>query len=161
MRARIAASVLLSAGILLGTSGCNLYAPQATTIQYDASDGVSGNVGDVGVRNVIVLSEDGETANVLVSLVNQGDAPVSLNVQYEAASGKVTQTITVNGNSVVSLGAEDAPALVLENVDVAPGTLFPIFFQYGEETGVEVLAPVLDGTLITYSTLLPEAPDAE
>jgi hypothetical protein len=61
----------------------------------------------------------------------------------------------------VSLGAEDAPALVLENVDVAPGTLFPIFFQYGEETGVEVLAPVLDGTLITYSTLLPEAPDAE
>ena len=161
MRARIAASVLLSAGILLGTSGCNLYAPQATMIQYDASDGVSGNVGDVGVRNVIVLSEDGETANVLVSLVNDGDSAVSLNVQYEAASGKVTQTVTVNGNSALSLGTEGVPALVLSDVDAAPGSLFPIYFQYGEETGVEILAPVLDGSLITYSTLLPEAPAAE
>jgi hypothetical protein len=86
---------------------------------------------------------------------------VSLNVQYEAASGKVTQTVTVNANSVVSFGAADGPALVLDDVDTAPGSLFPIFFQYGEETGVELLAPVLDGTLITYSTLVPTAAPAE
>ena len=155
MRVRIAASVVLAAGILLGTSACNLLAPQATTAHYDASDGVSGDVGDVAIRNAILLSNDGSTANLLATVINQGDSAHALNVQYSTGAEKVTQKVTIRANSSVTIGTPDAPAVTLENIDTSPGALFPVFLQYGDETGVELLVAVLDGTLNEYSTLMP------
>ena len=153
MRARIAASVVLAAGILLGTSACDFSAPQATTIHYDASDGVSGDVGNVAIRNAILISDDGHSANLLVTLVNQGSKAQSLNVQYTSGSNKVTNTVTVEPNSSVTLGTPGEPSVDLQKVDTPPGALFPVYFQYGNETGVQLLIPVLDGTLSQYSTL--------
>lgn len=155
MRARIAASVVLAAGILLGTTACNLLAPQATTNRYEASDGVGGDVGDIAIRNAMLISNDGSSANLVVTVVNQGDSAHSLNVQYVTGGDKVTQRLTVRANSTVTVGTPDAPAVTLENIDTQPGSLFPVFIQYGNETGVELLVPVLDGTLDQYSTLAP------
>jgi len=155
VRARSAASVILAAGILMGTSACGFYSPQATTIHYDASDGVSGNVGDVAIRNALLLSEDGETANLLATVINQGDTTHSLEVQYEAKGEKVTQNVTIAAHETVTLGTPGSPAVTVENMDSAPGKLFPVFFQYGDETGAELLLPILDGTQGEYSTLLP------
>ncbi|TFC96275.1 MULTISPECIES: DNA modification methylase [Cryobacterium] len=154
MRARTIVSVVLAAGILLGTSGCNLFAPQSTTAKYDASDGVSGDVGDLAIRNAILLSEEGAVANLVVTVVNSGDTAQSLNVQYDDGSDKVNQKVNVDANSSVTLGTEDAPTVTV-TADLELGSLFPVFFQYGGETGVEVLVPVLDGSLGEYSTLLP------
>lgn len=156
MRARIVASVVLAAGILMGTSACNLLAPQATTNHYDASDGVSANVGDIAVRNAILIS-DGTDANLVVTIVNQGDTAHSVNMQYTVGGEKVTQKLNVDPNTTVSLGAGDTPPLGLGSVDTQPGALFPVFVQYGQETGAELLVPVLDGTLSQYSTLVPTA----
>ena len=44
MKFRIVLAASLALGVALGTSGCNLIQPQATTKQYDASDGVGVNV---------------------------------------------------------------------------------------------------------------------
>lgn len=155
MRARIAASVVLAAGILLGTSACGFFAPQATLIQYNASDGVSGEVGQIHIRNALLISSDGEVANLVVSVVNPTDTQQSLLVQYESSTGKVSQEVPVEGNSTVTFGTDGAPSVILENMDSPTGSLFPVFFQYGEETGVELLLPVLTGTQGEYSTLLP------
>ena len=155
MRARIAASVVLAAGILLGTSACGFYAPQATLIQYDASDGVSGDVGQLHIRNALLLSTDGELANLIVSVVNPTDTLQSLLVQYESSTGTVSQDVPVEANTTVTLGTDGAASVVLENMDSQPGSLFPVFFQYGEETGTELLVPVLSGSQEEYSTLLP------
>jgi len=155
VRARVLLSVLLTAGILLGTSGCNLLAPQSTTKHYDASDGVSGNVGDLQVRNAIVLSTDGKTGSLLVTVVNASDSAHSLSVQYTAATGKVTQQVTLKPQSSTAIGTTGGPVITLENIDAPLGSLFPVYFQYGTETGLQLLAPVLDGTLSQYSTLLP------
>ena len=154
MRARTIVSVVVAAGILLGTSGCNLLAPQSTTAKYDASDGVSGDVGDLAIRNAILVSEEGDVANLVVTVVNSGDSARSLNVQYDDGSDKVNQKVNVDANSSVTLGTEDAPTVTV-TADLELGALFPVFFQYGGETGVEMLVPVLDGTLGEYSTLLP------
>ncbi|TFB60163.1 hypothetical protein E3T34_03975 [Cryobacterium sp. TMT1-62] len=154
MKARIIVSVVVATGILLGTSGCNLLAPQSTTAKYDASDGVSGNVGDLAIRNAMLLSDDGNIANLVVTVVNSGDSAHSLNVQYDDGTEKFTQEVNVDANSSVTFGTPDAPTVTVA-ADVAPGSLFPVFFQYGNETGVEVLVPVLDGSLEEYSTLLP------
>ena len=158
MRARTVASVVLAAGILLGTSACNLAAPQATTIQYDASDGVSGDVGDIAVRNAMLITEDGETANLVVTVVNRGDSAHSLTVQFTAAGDKVTERINVPANTSLTVGTPDAPTVTLENTGAETGGLFPVYFQYGEETPLELLVPVLDTTLPEYSTLAPSAP---
>lgn len=155
MRARIAASVVLAAGILLGTSACGFFAPQATLIQYNASDGVSGDVGQIHIRNALLLSTDGELANLVVSVVNTTDTLQSLRVQYESSTGTVSQDVPVEANTTVTLGTDGAASVVLENMDSQPGSLFPVFFQYGEETGTELLVPVLSGSQDEYSTLLP------
>ena len=47
MKVRIVVAAALAVGISLGTAGCNLIQPQATTNPYDASDGVGINVGDL------------------------------------------------------------------------------------------------------------------
>lgn len=156
MSARIVASVFLAAGILVGTSACGFSAPQATLIHYDPSDGVSGDVGDIAFRNAMLLSEDGSTASLLVTAVNKGDTAQSVAVQYEAGGKKVTDHVTVRANSSVTIGTKNRPHVLLEDIDSAPGNLFPVFFQYGEETGVQLLLPILDGTTgAQYADLLP------
>jgi hypothetical protein len=154
VRARIATSVVLAAGILLGTSACGFFAPQATTLHYDPSDGVSGNVGSVAVRNALLITDNQGAANFVATLVNQGDQAQSVKVQYTSGSEKITRSINVQANSTTSLGANATP-LTLENFDGKPGALFPVFLQYGETTGIDLLVPVLDGTLAAYATLVP------
>lgn len=124
-------------------------------IQYNASDGVSGDVGKMHIRNALLLSTDGERANLVVSVVNPTDTQQSLLVQYESSTGKVSREVPVDGNTTVTFGTDGAPSVVLENMDSQPGSLFPVFFQYGEETGVELLLPVLSGIQGEYSTLMP------
>ncbi|MFC5928295.1 hypothetical protein D6T64_17985 [Cryobacterium melibiosiphilum] len=157
-RTRIAASVVLMAGVALGTAGCGFTATQATSIAYDASDGVSGTVGELEFRNAILLSDDGDTANLLLSVVNLSDKAVQLNVQYEADGEKVTARETIAALTTVTLGSTDEPEIVLENIDSQPGALFPVFLQYGNETGVELLMPILDGSMDVYSSLVPVEP---
>jgi hypothetical protein len=162
VRARIAASVVVAAGILLGTSACGFFAPPATSIPYNASDGVSGDVGQIHIRNGLLLSSDGELANLIVSVVNTSDTVQSLLVQYESSTGTVSQDVPVEANTTVTLGTDGAASVVLENMDSKPGSLFPVFFQYGDETGVQLLLPVLSGSQSEYSTLLPTlVPTAE
>ncbi|WP_022886080.1 hypothetical protein [Glaciibacter superstes] len=158
MRTRIAAIVVVAAGIVLGTSGCNLLAPQATSLHYDASDGVNGSVGDVDVRNAVLVSNDDGDANLIVTFVNTGDSAHNLNVQYTAEGEKIDQSFNVKANSSITLGTDDAPSVIVEAEAAVAGSLFPVYFQYGNETGLELLVPVLDGTLAEYSTLVPTAP---
>jgi hypothetical protein len=155
VRARTMATVVVAAGILLGTSGCNLYAPQATTNQYDASDGVSGDLGALALRNAILFTEDGENANLLVHVVNSSDEDIDLVVQYQGAGERTTTEVTVAGNSTTEIGVDGGESVLVESQGVAAGSLFPVFFQYGDLTGTELLVPVLDGSLEAYSTLVP------
>jgi hypothetical protein len=154
VRARTMATVVVAAGILLGTTGCNLSAPQATTIHYDASDGVSGNVGDLAIRNALLITADGESANLLVHVVNPTDEDIDLLVQYEGVDDKVDTEVTIDANSTGEIGVEGGDSILVDG-EVTAGSLFPVFFQYGDFTGTELLVPVLDGTLSQYSTLVP------
>ncbi|TFB48876.1 hypothetical protein [Cryobacterium tagatosivorans] len=155
MRARIVASAILATAILSGTVGCGLMAPQATTIHYDASDGVSADVGEVSVRNAILISDGEDSANLVFTLVNHGDSSHIVGVQYTSGGDKVTEELTVEANSTLTLGGEAEEPLTLRGIDAQPGSLFPVFVQYGNETGAKLLVPVLDDALGQYSTLVP------
>lgn len=158
MRARIAASVVLAAGLLLGTSGCAFFAPQSTLIRYDPSDGIGTQVGNVKVRNALLLTQDGERASLLINFINDGNTPVDLTVQYTLKpGGTTTTTVHLKAGQVKTFGDSESHQLVLQGIDKKPGELYPIFFQYGGHTGSQVLVPILDGTWSTYAGLLPTA----
>ncbi len=153
MKARLAASVVLALGIAVGASGCALITYQATTEPYDPSDGVSANVGELDLRNILVVSEDGTDGNLVLTIVNTGTEDVELGVQVGAGGGD-TQFIEVDAGATVALGESEDP-LLLEGIDTPPGALVPVFFQYGSVEGVENLVPVLDGRMPQYAALVP------
>ncbi len=158
MRARIAASVVLAAALLLGTSGCAFFSPQSTLLRYDPSDGVGTAVGSVKVRNAFLLTKDGERASMLVNFINDGTTSVDLTVQYSLKpGGKTTTIVHLKPGQVKTFGKSETDQFILQGIDKKPGTLYPVWFQYGYHTGVQLLLPILDGTWSQYKGLLPTA----
>jgi hypothetical protein len=160
VRARIAASVVLAAVLVLSTTACTFISTQATLKHYDPSDGVGATVGVIQVRNALLLSKDGQRASFLVNLINDGQSTESVLIQYDGTKSDGTQSkvntkVTLNSGEVKTFGSSDTRQLVFTGIDTKPGALFPVWIQYGQETGKQLLVPVLDGSLAEYHGLLP------
>jgi hypothetical protein len=158
VRARVAASAVLAALLAVTLAGCNFFTPQATLKPYDASDGVSTVVGDVHISNALVLSEDGVSGNLLFTAVNNSRKSVDLTVQYDSLGKRTDLTVEVAAGSSAQFGFGDDGQLFLTAIDTKPGALMPIYFQYGDEQGKQLMVPVLDGSLEQYSPFLPQTP---
>lgn len=155
MKLRLVASAALSALVLLGATGCTFISPQATKIEYAASDGVnvSDADGPIDVRNVfVVATEDGSVGNLIGAIVNPTDERATLTITLP---GSDSFTITVPAGDSISLGA-DAEPLRIVDLDTMPGATVEIHFQSGDSTGVKTAVPVLDGSLSYYADLVPE-----
>lgn len=158
MKARLIASVALAATVVFGATGCNLVAPQATTKEYDPSDGVSVNVGDLRLNNMIVITEDGADGNLIFTARNTGSAH-SVSLQF--GEDDTTVTTVIDGETSTVFGGDDNDPIALEGIDTMPGSLLPLYVQYGNETGKKVLVPVLDGSISPYDEFLPEGSASE
>lgn len=159
MKARLAASAILVALLAAGTTGCTFITPQVTTMAYDPSDGIGTTLGDIRVNNALLVTEDGQSASLVISLHNPTDFGVQVSVQYEdATQSKVNDSVFVNSRSVVSLGASGPSSVVLTGIDAPAGSLFPVFLQYGDVTGEQLWLPVLTATG-PYAGLAPTAAD--
>lgn len=157
MKARLVAALAAASLVLVGVTGCTFMTPQATTEDYSPSDGFDAQVGDVLIRNAMIVTDDGQLGSLVVAFVNRGDSGANVQIQYtDAAGAKQTKSVSVGADGAVQLGVDEL--LVLSGIDAAPGSLFPMFFQYGTQTGVQLSVPVLDGKLPEYKTLLPTLP---
>ncbi|MFF1878424.1 hypothetical protein [Leifsonia sp. NPDC058230] len=155
-RRRLAAagSLILGAALLAGLTGCDLYAPQETLKIKEAADGVNGSVGDITVGNAVLISSNGNTANLVVTFVNGGDD--SRSVQVEKGSGSPqTHSVTVPPGAPVVVGVPGSQLIIFTGLDVIPGALFPVYFTSEGETGDLLDVPVLDGALPQYADLTP------
>ena len=156
MIARAAASVIIAGALLLGTSACSFFAPQATLIHYEPSDGTAATVGDIKARNVIALSDDGVTANLIMTVINEGDTRQLVTFQYtDATETAQTASVYVGPGRTNIVYADSEESITLAGLDIVVGSLFPVYVQYGDEEGKSMLVPVLDGTQEQFSTLLP------
>ena len=160
MRARVVASAGLAALLAIALAGCNFVTPNATLKPYDPSDGVNTQIGDVYIRNVLLLAGESGDVSLLANVVNETDNGVNVTFQYQGkdsdgVSGKVDNAVFANPGKTASVGGHGDPQVVLSGAEATPGTLFPIFVQYGDQTGKQLLVPVLDGTLKPYDELLP------
>jgi len=155
VKSRLVASAALSAVVLLGATGCTFISPQATTIQYSASDGVnvSDADGPIDIRNAfIVATDDGSVGNLIAAFVNPTDEKATLTLSVD---GIDSFTVTVPAGETVSLGADAEPLRVVD-LDTKPGATIEVHFQSGDSTGVKTQVPVLDGALPYYADLVPD-----
>lgn len=154
MKSRVLASIALGAVAVLGVTGCSMISPQATTIQYSASDGVNipNSSGPVLVRNaMIVANEDGSAGNFIAALVNDTDDDHILRLTIDG----VTHEIEVPARGTLTLGARGEDPLLIDNLDSAPGTGIDTVFQSGDATGVTQSVPVIGGQLPYYEEFVP------
>ena len=156
MRRRLFAPLALAFSVVLGATGCTLNSEIATMKDYDPSDGVGTEVGDLALRNIMLITNDQGEANLVMTVVNTGGEDVNLLVQYTDGSQKTTETIRVPGlPTLTRFGDDPAEGVVFSGGDVVPGGLAPIYFQYDNNPGELVLVPVLDGALPEYELLVP------
>jgi len=161
---RTAAAAAVAA---LALGGCSMFSPQTTTnVTYAPSDGVQGELGELAVRNVFVLTEEkGASAELVGALFNESGERVQVQVAvHEQVEGDgdqalgeplLVESIDVDGNDSVSLGPEADEQVTIDSLDVVPGRTVSVTFVGGD--GNLVLdAPVLDGSLPEYAELLGE-----
>lgn len=152
MKVRAAASAAIAALVVTGVAAC---APIASLKHYDPSDGVSTTVGQVKVLNALVLSKSGADGNLLFSAYNPTDSLIQLNVQYDDGGTPTTLHATLQPDTTTDFGYGASGQFLLAGLDVKPGSLAPIYFQYDNEVGSRIPVPVLDGAISQYQTLLP------
>ncbi|MFV0433064.1 MAG: hypothetical protein ACK5LO_03665, partial [Leucobacter sp.] len=130
LTARLTAAAI-AAGVMLTTAtGCSLISPPGTYLPYDPTDGVSADLGDVQLRDVLgVLSEDGRRLALVFTAVNTGSSSSRLTL---AADGKEA-TVNVASESSVSVGRVDdtTEAVLAVSGAVAPGSLVEVYAQSG------------------------------
>ena len=166
MIARGAASIILAGALALGMTGCGFVTPQATLIQYQPSDGVQTDLGDIHVRNAVAVSEDGTDASLLTTVINSGDDDAVVTFQFVNASGEKTDIdLEVAARSKVSVGNTGEDQIALRGLSVPVGALLPVFVYAKTPTGayldgaegVELLVPTLSTTNAEYTGLEPTA----
>lgn len=156
MRTRIASSIAAAVVTMLTLTGCGFFTPVATMKPYDPSDGVGADLGDLALRNILLIANDNQEATLIMTVVNRADADVVLNLQYGDADARVTESITLTGgNTRTNVGDDPSTTIVVSDANKVLGALFPIYFEYGDVPGEVVLVPVLDGSLPEYELYVP------
>lgn len=155
MKARLAASVALALTVVLGGTGCSMLTYQATTEKYDASDGVSADLGSLAVRNILlVMSEGGTDANLVFTVANSSDEDADLEIGL-ADGDSQTVEVPAHGQVVLDAGDDAEEPLLIEGVDANPGDLVDLYLSTDGAEGLQIPAPVLDGRLSEYRALRP------
>jgi len=154
VKARVAASIVLAFGLTLGMSGCSLITTQDTLNIKESSVGVSGSVGQVDVRNAVLITNgsNGTVGNLVTTFVNNEDKPHRVQVQH----GSTNEYVTVPAYGVKKIGGEGETRVQFSNLGVKPGGLTDVFFTYSTETGVRLRVPVLASTFPGFADYAPK-----
>ena len=150
-RVRRTAAAGVIALAMLGSAGCSAVNDQATTAQYAPSDGIVENVGDLQLRNVLVVSDGfGEPGRLIGTILHDSSQTQSFTL---AVGGSTLPWDLPAGEKVVF---EDEPQekVLVQTVEDEPGTgIDGQLTVNGESTGLNI--PVVNGDQPFYQQYLP------
>lgn len=156
MRSRVVAALAGSVVSVLAVTGCTFSAEIANLEPYDPSDGVGADLGDLALRNVLLIANDGGEATLVMTVVNRGEEGVDLNLQFGDEGARQTESLEIpGGRSSTRVGDDPATTVVISDDALTVGALFPIYAEYGSVPGTVLYVPVLDGTLPEYELYVP------
>lgn len=154
MRARAVAAFALSGVLALALAGCNFLTPPSTTEPYDPSDGINFNVGDLELRGVLVITDDGEVGSLLATAVNQTSSDIDFTLQWQTDGTWYEVELVADANGRTDFGFGDGERVNLDNLGVQPGGLLDAAV-HTEETQKGAQIPVLDTSFVEYEDSLP------
>jgi len=150
-RTRTAAAAGVIALSLLGATGCSAVNDQATTMEYSPSDGIVQDIGDLELRNILVVSDgDGEPGRLLGTVANASSDPI--NLELSIGGSQLTWNIPAGGKVVYDDAAQSE--VLVQTVNVLPGTGIRAEATAGSETAT-LNIPVVDGQVPYYQDFLP------
>jgi hypothetical protein len=156
VRRRFFAPLVLAAAVITGSTGCTLSAEIATMKEYDPSDGVGADLGNLALRNILLISNEAGEANLVMTVVNTSGEDITLNVQFDNGSSRITEPLALPAvPERTRVGDNPRAGILMSGPDLVVGGLFPVYFEYGNVPGELVYVPVLDGTLPEYELLVP------
>ncbi|MFW0155889.1 hypothetical protein ACN08X_07610 [Rothia sp. P6271] len=149
-RAAACTTIALAA---LTTTGCGYIYTQPTTFQYSPSDGVSANVGDIAVRNIMVIAESADAdGRVLGTILNNGKEDATVTINFPAGA----ENITVPAGKEIRL-EDESHKLIIDPAGANPGLMLLDVKVSSNGHSEPVNIPVLDGTLPEYKPFVPNA----
>ncbi|TDE10431.1 hypothetical protein [Jiangella asiatica] len=126
---------------LSGVAGCSIQ--EQTQRWYTATDGVNANAGDIGLRNVQVVSDGEGRATLIATFANSGDEADELtevligDVPAELSAGL---EIPAGGTAVVG---PDGDRVDGQDVEAEPGRTVTVEFRFGSAPRTTVQAIVV------------------
>lgn len=147
------ASLVAAVGLgLLSVTGCSYINQQTTTMQYSPSDGVRSDIGNIELRNMIVVSNGKDQPGRVIGAIFNTAATDST-VTISGAAGSQTQVqVKAKSSSYLTM---DSNASVLSTVTGLPGTLENLKFTVQGGGSTELKVPVMDGSLQEYKQYIP------
>lgn len=151
MQPRLAAAAAAAVVVAFAATGCNILPPQATTIDYDASDGVSGSTGTVDIHNAMLIGDpDGDAFNLAVTFTNEGEATVvEVRVDDQSQQVRVSEGVT-------TFGFPDEEQLIFPQTGELPfGSLRNVSFQADGAEPVGLGVPMISTDVVGYEEFGP------
>jgi len=140
----VAAAVAAS----LSLSGCS-FSPPASLIPYAPSDGTQLDLADLRARNFLLIRGADTPALLIGSVISTSREPQNFSLQlFNSAGERITEQFEVAAMGKTDIGFNGNEGMIVE-IDALPGALYPIFISDGGDP-IELLVPVLDGTLAEY-----------
>ncbi|QEO09365.1 hypothetical protein [Protaetiibacter larvae] len=149
MRARAVAAIALSGALAIGLSGCNFVMEPETNQPYDPSDGVSLDLGDLALRNVLIVTEDGETGELLGTAVNTTDAAIPFTIQWRSGGEYHEVKLRAAAGGSTDFGWGDGDTVEFENLDTPAGGLLDAVVHIADDQAA-LQIPVLDASFPGY-----------
>ena len=146
---------LALAAAVAALPACGYFSQTTTELNYNPSDGVSAQVGDVVARNLLVVGDQGSEGLVSGALANNGSTDAQVTISTKGSPQPVQ--VTVPPGQVVLLGSgQDQRSVVVGKLAKGPGSLLEVTLSSPSGgdvvTNVPVLAPQFE-----YSTVTPTA----
>lgn len=145
------AATVASAAVL---AGCQVMSPIQTNVAYQPANGVAVDLGDVQIRDLVVVSSaKGEVGTLSGMVVNNGTQPVTISFAAGAAGGSVMAQAPAEKQTRLS-GVAGTTPITLPSIDAAPGGIVRLTVSTPAGGASEVSVPVLlpDGI---YASITP------
>lgn len=148
-------SLIAAIGIgAMAFTGCSAINQQSTTMQVTLSDGVNLNMGQLEMRNVLIISEAaGAPGNIVGTFYNSSDSDITLTLNGSQGA-QADVTVAPGTPTVLSV---DSARVELDPVSEAPGAVEKLKLSTSAGESKELTVPVLDGTLAEYKQMVPTA----
>jgi hypothetical protein len=141
----------------LSLSGCQVMSPIQTSVSYQPAEGVAVDLGDVQIRDLVVVTgAKGEVGTLSGMVVNNGTEPVTVSFAAAASGSPVSAVAPAKSQTRLS-GIEGTKAVTLPSIAAGPGGILKVTIGTPTAGASEVSVPVLapDGY---YATITPAPP---